>query len=143
METSDDESDNGRGSDTLQQRDGGDRIAGSDENTPVIDGDGDGDGASSPQTDQAFDDLRVAILCNQAACHLKLEDGWTALELAERATEIKAPGDSVAGIKAAYRRACALEAIADWSRARLAFESVLEVDPKNVPCAQVTSAYCT
>lgn len=85
-----------------------------------------------------FVDLQVAILCNQAACHLKLGDGAAALEVADRASMLQAPTDSAAGIKAAYRRACALEAVGDWEEARHTFRSVLEVDAKNTQCSQVT-----
>lgn len=82
----------------------------------------------------------MAILCNQAACHLKLGDGAAALEVADRASTFKAPVDGAAGVKAAYRRACALEAVGDLDEARVAFKSVLDVDPKNSHCVQVTSA---
>lgn len=85
-----------------------------------------------------FLDMQVAILCNQAACHLKLGDGISALEAAERASGLKAPKDSVAGVKAAYRRACALEAIGEWDESRAVFQSVLEADPKNAQCRQVS-----
>lgn len=87
----------------------------------------------------AFLDLQVAVLCNQAACFLKLGDGFSALEVADRASSLKAVTDkSPAGIKAAYRRACALEAVGEWNEARGAFKSVLDVDPKNAHCRQVT-----
>ena len=91
-------------------------------------------------TDVEFVDLQVAILCNQAACHLKLGDGAAALEVADRASTFKAPVDGAAGVKAAYRRACALEAVGDLDEARVAFKSVLDVDPKNSQCIQVTTS---
>lgn len=85
-----------------------------------------------------FVDLQVAVLCNQAASFLKVGDGPAALEAAERASTLKAPAvGCVAGIKAAYRRACALEAVADWDAARDAFTELLALDPKNVQCSQV------
>lgn len=96
-------------------------------------------GNGSANQGEAFVDLQVAVLCNQAACFLKLGDGPSALEVADRASSLKAVTDeSPAGIKAAYRRACALEAVGDWNEARDAFKSVLDVDPKNVHCRQVT-----
>lgn len=74
---------------------------------------------------EAFVDLQAAVLCNLAACFLKLGDGPSALEIAGRASRPKAvAADSSAGIKAAYRRACALEAAGDWDEARDAFKSV-------------------
>eukprot|EP00752_Nemacystus_decipiens_P012006 g10645.t1 len=86
---------------------------------------------------EAFVDLQVAVLCNQAACFLKLGDGSSALEVADRASRLKAvAADSPAGMKAAYRRACALEAVGDWDEARDAFKSVLSVAPKNSQCRQ-------
>lgn len=85
-------------------------------------------------------DLQVAILCNQAACHLKLGDGAAALEVADRASTFKAPVDGAAGVKAAYRRACALEAVGDLDEARVAFKSVLDVDPKNSQSIQVITS---
>ena len=88
--------------------------------------------------EEAFVDLQVAVLCNQAACFLKLGDGPAAFEVADRASGLKAvAADSPAGIKAAYRRACALEAVGDWDEARDAFKSVLNVAPKNSQCRQV------
>ena len=87
--------------------------------------------------EDGFLDLRVAILCNQTACHLKLRDGAAALEIADRASALIAPADSAMGVKAAYRRACALESIGEWDEARHAFKRVLEVDPKNSKCYQV------
>lgn len=97
-------------------------------------GNDDGDG----KQDEAFADLQVAVLCNQAACFLKLGDGPSALEAANRASSLKAvSADSPAGIKAAYRRACALEAVGEWDEARDAFKSVLAVAPKNSQCRQV------
>lgn len=95
----------------------------------------------SPQDEvakkNAFFDLQVAILCNQATCYLKIGDGISAMEAADRASELKPSVDSVAGRKAAYRRACALEAIGEWDESRAVFKRVLEVDPKNVQCHQV------
>lgn len=87
--------------------------------------------------EDAFVDLKVAILCNQAACHLKLGDGAAALEAADRASQLKSPSDPAGGTKATYRRACALEAVGDWEESRRAFKTVLDVDPKNVQCVQV------
>lgn len=81
--------------------------------------------------------LRLAILCNQAACYLKLGDGAAALDAADRASSLSSPKDSLGGIKAAYRKGCALEAVGEWVEARRAFKSVLEVDPGNVQCSQV------
>lgn len=89
------------------------------------------------QEEDALVDLQVAVLCNQAACHLKMGEGACAVEAADRASNLKAPGDCPAGTKAAYRLACALEAVGDWSEARTAFQSVLDVDPKNGQCLQV------
>ncbi|CAM9390250.1 unnamed protein product [Ectocarpus sp. 4 AP-2014] len=84
-----------------------------------------------------FIDLQVAVLCNQAACFLKMGQALSALAAAERASSLKAvAADCPAGIKAAYRRACALEAVGDWGEARRAFRSVLDVDPKNSQCRQ-------
>lgn len=82
-------------------------------------------------------DLTVAILCNQAACHLKIGDGASALEVAERAGTLRAPSESLSGIKAAYRKGCAFEALGDWDGARCAFRSVLDIDPNNKDCSQV------
>lgn len=93
--------------------------------------------SSSASPRNKFVDLQVAILCNQAACHLKLGDGASALELAERAASIMGPKDSPFGLKAAYRRACALEAIGEWNEARWAFKHVLSVDPSNIQSSQV------
>lgn len=93
--------------------------------------------ATDSQEEEVLVDLQVAVLCNQAACHLKMGEGAGALEAAARASNLKAPGDGPAGIKAAYRLACALEAVGDWSEARTAFQSVLDVDPKNGQCLQV------
>lgn len=90
---------------------------------------------------EAFVDLQVAVLCNQAACFLKLGDGPSALEVANRASSLKTvSADSPAGIKAAYRRACALEAVGEWDEARDAFKSVLAVAPKNSQCRQVCTS---
>lgn len=122
--------------------------------------DGDKDGTSEPDTTQANDkeqklsaasgnndnqnqgnaiiDLQVAVLCNQAACFLKMGEGLSAMKAADHASSLKpvaagCPG----GIKAGYRRACALEAVGEWREAREAFKSVLAVDPKNSQCRQV------
>ncbi|CAN0363647.1 unnamed protein product, partial [Ectocarpus fasciculatus] len=121
------------------------------------DGGGDGDetsNSSSSDTTQADDDdnrsetrggkhgdevvdLQVAVLCNQAACFLKMGEALSALAAADRASSLKAvAADCPAGIKAAYRRACALEAVGDWGEARGAFRGVLDVDPKNLQCRQ-------
>lgn len=98
-----------------------------------------GDDARANGTDVGlFLDLKVAILCNLAACHLKLGDGAAALDVAGRACELMPGVDSAAGIKAAYRRACALEALGDWDEARQTFKSILDVDAKNTECSQVT-----
>lgn len=104
-------------------------------------GNSSGSGGNTNQGEEAaFLDLQVAVLCNQAACFLKLGDGFSALEVADRASSLKAVTDkSPAGIKAAYRRACALEAVGEWNEARDAFKSVIDVDPKNAHCRQVTS----
>ncbi|CAB1105301.1 unnamed protein product [Ectocarpus sp. CCAP 1310/34] len=117
-------------------------------------GDGDETSSSSSDTTQANDDtnhsesrggthgdkfvdLQVAVLCNQAACFLKMGQALSALAAAERASSLKAvAADCPAGIKAAYRRACALEAVGDWGEARRAFRNVLDVDPKNSQCRQ-------
>lgn len=96
------------------------------------------DNSSGNVSKEAFVDLQVAVLCNQAACFLKLGDGPSALEVADRASRLKAvAADSPAGIKAAYRRACALEAVGEWDEARDVFKSVLNVAPKNSQCRQV------
>lgn len=122
-------------------------------------GDGDETSSSSSDTTQANDDtnhsesrggthgdkfvdLQVAVLCNQAACFLKMGQALSALAAAERASSLKAvAADCPAGIKAAYRRACALEAVGDWGEARRAFRSVLDVDQKNSQCRQVGEVY--
>lgn len=121
------------------------------------DGDGDGDETSSSSSDATqanddanrsesrggkhgdeFVDLQVAVLCNQAACFLKMGEALPALAAADRASSLKAvAADCPAGIKAAYRRACALEAVGDWGAARAAFRNVLDVNPKNSQCRQV------
>lgn len=93
--------------------------------------------ATDGQEEEVLVDLQVAVLCNQAACHLKMGEGACAVEVADRAAKLKAPADGPAGIKASYRLACALEAVGDWSEARAAFKSVLDVDPKNGQCLQV------
>lgn len=97
----------------------------------------DGINATDSQEEGVLVDLQVAVLCNQAACHLKMGEGACAVEVADRAAKLKAPGDSPAGIKATYRLACALEAVGDWDEARIAFKSVLDADPKNGQCLQV------
>ncbi|CAM9398577.1 unnamed protein product, partial [Hapterophycus canaliculatus] len=92
-------------------------------------------GDNSHNQSEAFVDLQVAVLCNQAACFLKMGDGSSAMEAAGRASSLKpVAAGSPGGIKAAYRRACALEAVGEWHEARDAFKSVLDVDPKNSQC---------
>lgn len=93
--------------------------------------------ATDSQEEDALVDLQVAVLCNQTACYLKMGERACAVEVADRASKLKAPGDCPAGIKAAYRLACALEAVGHWNEARTAFKSVLDVDPKNGQCLQV------
>lgn len=97
--------------------------------------------AASPQgvetRKNAFANLQAAILCNQTACYLKIGDGPLAMEAADRASEIMSTVDSAAGRKAAYRRACALEAVGEWDESRAVFKRVMAVDPKNVQCRQV------
>ncbi|CAN0038831.1 unnamed protein product, partial [Sphacelaria rigidula] len=84
----------------------------------------------------AFVDMQAAILCNQAACYLKIGDGISAMEAADRASTLKPTTECVTGRKAAYRRACALEVTGEWDESRQEFKRVLDVEPKNISCQQ-------
>eukprot|EP00752_Nemacystus_decipiens_P001293 g1285.t2 len=105
-------------------------------------------GESDPDNDydnnnvskEAFVDLLVAVLCNQAECNLKPGDGTSALEVAGRTPSPKAvAADSPAGIKAGVLRVCALEAVGDLDPG--GFKSVLSVAPKNSQCRQAQAMW--
>lgn len=94
------------------------------------------DDAAPAVPSETFINLQSAVLCNQAACYLKLGEASAALETADRAVLLKPIKASLAGVKAAYRRACALEALGRAEEAREAFKGILGVDSTNTASLQ-------
>ncbi|CAM9895551.1 unnamed protein product [Choristocarpus tenellus] len=77
--------------------------------------------------------IAVTVLCNQAACLLKLGDNQAALHAADRALDLCSSWASpvTAKVKSTYRRACALLALTRWDESRKAFRDLLTLDPDN------------